>query len=81
MLLRTAVISHLFRTKKWRFEKIFDNLTFKRMDSLRKMIQSLSDYVIYQRLFLQILTMAMRNKLLSKSFLVCSDIKERYGTG
>ena len=28
------------------FEKIFDNLTFNLMDALRKMIQSLVDYVL-----------------------------------
>ena len=28
------------------FEQVFDNLTFKHMDSLRKKIQSLVDYVL-----------------------------------
>ena len=28
------------------FEQVFDNLTFKNMDALRKQIQSLVDYVL-----------------------------------
>ena len=28
------------------FEQVFDNLTFKHMDTLRKQIQSLVDYVL-----------------------------------
>ena len=30
-----------------RFEQVFDNLTFKRIDALRKQIQSLVDYVLH----------------------------------
>ena len=64
-------------------EQVFDNLTFKHMDALRKQIQSLVDYVL-NHCFLdicnvkQILTMITRIKLIWKSYLVCSDINERY---
>ena len=38
-----------FGANQKEFEKVFDNLTFKRMDALREMIQSFVDYVPNQR--------------------------------
>ena len=35
-----------FRVNQMGFEQVFDNLTFKFMDPLRKHIQSLVDYVL-----------------------------------
>ena len=64
------------------FEQVIDNITFKRMDVLRKKIQSLLDYVL--KYFLdtcnlkQILTLIITIKSFMKSYLVCSDINERY---
>ena len=42
------------------FGKVFDNLTFKRMDALREKIQSLVDYVLNLYLFI---FFSMHNKL------------------
>ena len=35
-----------FRARQVEFKQIFDNLTVKHMDALRKQIQSLADYVL-----------------------------------
>ena len=35
-----------FRAKQVRFKQVFDNLTVKHMDALRKQIQSLADFVL-----------------------------------
>ena len=68
------------------FKQVFDNVTFKHMDALRKQIQSLIDYVLNHCFWTyptvnQILTMIARIQLLSKSYLVFSDINERYDIG
>ena len=64
------------------FEQVFDNLTFKLMDALRKQIQSLVDYSLNHSLDIcnvkQILTMVARIKLLWKSYLFCSDVNKKY---
>ena len=57
-------------------EQVFENLTFKHMDALRKQIQYLADLEICN--VNQILTMITRIKLLWKSYSVCSDIDEKY---
>ena len=65
------------------FEWVFNSLTFKHMDTLRKQIHSLVYYVSEPQ-FLdicnvkQMFTVITRNKLFWKSYLVCSDINERY---
>ena len=41
-----SLISQFFQSKTIEIEKTLDNPTFKRMDALRKMIQSLVDYVL-----------------------------------
>ena len=50
------------------FKQVFDNLTVKHMDALRKQIQSLADFVLNQFLDLcnikEILRMITRNNLL-----------------
>ena len=66
-----------FRANQMGFEQVFDSLTFKHMDALRKQIRCLVDYVL-NHCVKQILTMITRIELLWKSYLVCSDIHERY---
>ena len=65
------------------FEQVFDKLTFKHMEALGKQIQSLVDYALKNCFWdlcnsKQILTMIAMINLLWKSYLVCSDINERY---
>ena len=47
-ILQTIVsaISQFFRANQVGFEQVFNNLTFKHMDALRKQIQSLADYIL-----------------------------------
>ena len=40
-----SAISQFFRTNQVVFKQVFDDLTFKHIDALRKQIQSLVDYV------------------------------------
>ena len=50
------------------FKQVFDNLTVKHMDALRKQIQSLADYVLnhcfWTYAMLEIFRMIARNNLL-----------------
>ena len=39
------LVLNCFRANQLGFEQVFDNLTFKYMDALRKQIQSFVDYV------------------------------------
>ena len=41
-----SVILNCFRANQLGFKQVFDNLTVKYMDALRKQIQSLADYVL-----------------------------------
>ena len=41
-----SAISQLFQGEKMGFEQVFDHLTVKHMDALRKLSQSLVDYVL-----------------------------------
>ena len=41
-----SVIVYCFRETQIGFEQVFDNVTFKHIDTLRKQIQSLIDYVL-----------------------------------
>ena len=63
------------------FKQVFDNLTVKHMDALRKQIQSLVDYVLNQFLDIcnvkQILT-NRKDYITLEVYLVCSAINERY---
>ena len=44
------------------------------------MIYSLINwYFLYIYIFMQVLTLAMKLKIFSKSYLILSEIKERYG--
>ena len=67
------------------FEQVFDNITVKHMDALRA--ASVSRRLCLELLFLdtwdgkQMLTMIVRNKSLWKSYMVCSDINEKYDIG
>ena len=68
------------------FKQVFDNLTVKHMDALRKQIQSLADFVLNHCFWdlcnvKEILRMITRNNLLQKSYLVSSDINDRYDIG
>ena len=67
------------------FTQVFHNLTIKHMDALRKQIQSLANLVLnhcFGPMECQgILRMIARNNLLQKSYLVASDINERYDIG
>ena len=65
------------------FGQVLDNLTFKNMDTFEE-TDSVSRRLCLEPLFLdicsvkQIFTLITRIKLLWKSYLVCSDINERY---
>ena len=67
------------------FEQVVDNLTVNHMDALRKQVLSLGDYVSTTVFGLckvkEILRMIARIKLLSQTYLVWSDINERYDIG
>ena len=41
-----SVISQLFQGEQSGFKQVFDSLTVKHMDALRKQIQSLADFVL-----------------------------------
>ena len=40
------LLFNCFRANQMGFKQVFDNLTVKHMDALRKQIQSLADYVL-----------------------------------
>ena len=80
-----SVTSQFFRANEVRFEQVFDNLTFKRTDPLRKRFRLSS--ILFCASFLgkcnikQILTMIKRIKLVQRHHMVCFDISERYDIG
>ena len=41
-----SVIPRLFQANQVEFKQVFDNLTVKHVDALRKQIRSLADYVL-----------------------------------